>query len=81
MGLVSALIGFGIAIIGFGLFFSLIDDILASEFQWMILNNKYYVLCDLIWHSLPFITIILGVLCLIGAGVLHSRGTRRVIYE
>ena len=81
MGLVSALIGFGVAIIGFGLFFSLIDDIIASEFQWMILNNKYYVLCDLIWHSLPFIAIILGVLCLIGAGVLHSRGTKRVIYE
>jgi len=80
MGLVAPLIGLGIGFIGFGFFYSLIDDILARHLQFMILGSVYYDLCALIWDALPFIALIVGVLCLVSAGILH-RGTRKVVYE
>ena len=79
MGLVAPLFGFGLGILGFGLFWSLIDDSL-THLDAFILNNEYYLLSDLIWHALPILCIVIGVLCLV-AGGLASRGTRRVIYE
>lgn len=82
MGMVGALFGFGLALIAGGLFWSIIDDIIASHFTVYISNTSdpYYLVCDLIWHSLPFLIIIVGILCLIVAGAI-SRGTKKVSYE
>ena len=81
MGLVGPLFGFGFGIIAFGFFFQLFEEIIEGYFGWMILNNEYYELADLIWHSLPFLAVIIGVFCIIAAGVIHRSSKKEVVYE
>jgi len=80
MGAIGPLIGFGVGFIGFGFFYALFEDILSRHLQFMILSNVYYDASALIWDALPFISIIIGVLCLVGAGII-SRGTKTVVQE
>lgn len=76
----SALIAFGVGLIGGGLYWRLMDDILAEYFQQFILNNEYYLASDLVWNALPYLLLIFGVLSLV-VGALMSRGARMVSYE
>lgn len=81
MGLVGPLFALGIGLIGFGFYFQFFEEIIEEHFGFMILDTKYYALCDLIWHSLPFLAVIIGVFCLIAAGVVHRSSRKEVVYE
>jgi hypothetical protein len=78
--LVISLLAFGLGLLGFGFYYKLFEDITTIYFQKYIINNLYFQMSDLVWDMLPYLVIIIGILCLIGAGLIH-RGERRIVYE
>jgi hypothetical protein len=70
------LIGFGLGIIGAGFMWRMYNDTITSFFSSYIvdLNDKYYLLSDMIWEALPIIIIFLGVVCLIFGGMTSGSG-------
>ena len=74
MGLVGPLLAVGIGLLAFGLYYEFFDRVLIQSIAAFIVPNVYYQGSQLIWDSLPYIAIGLAVLCLVGAGVAHSRG-------
>jgi len=71
MAAVKPLIGFGLAIIGAGFMWKLYEDTINSFIGKYILdiNDKYFLMSDLVWNALPFLIIFLGIVCLIYGGV------------
>ena len=69
---VAPLILFGFTIIGFGGFFYLYDGAL-SYFNSILIDDMYYKLIHLGWRAMPVICLVVGIMCLIAAGVTHSR--------
>jgi len=74
MGLVGGLIAFGIAIMGFGFFWKLFDDIIDTYIVQYVLGGNYYILSDAIWNWLPWILVIFGIISLISGAIVY-RGT------
>ena len=74
---VKPLIGFGLGIILAGVMWHMYNDAITSYFSSYItdLTDEYYLLSDLVWDSLPFILIFLGIVCLI----FGSMGSRNVV--
>lgn len=72
---VKPLIGFGIAIFLAGMMFRMYNDVITDFFSKYILNtgDKYYLMSDMIWNSLPYIIIFLGITCLIFGSVLPAK--------
>jgi hypothetical protein len=64
---VKPLIGFGLGIIGAGLFWKMYEDTITSFFSKYIVSasDKYFLASDLIWNALPFVVMFLGIICLI----------------
>ncbi|MBE3095347.1 MAG: hypothetical protein IMZ52_09985 [Actinobacteria bacterium] len=73
---VRPLVGFGVGLIGGGLFWALIQDTLTRMFGGFIrdTSDKYYLASNLIWTALPYAIIILGIVCLIFSGFNKSSG-------
>jgi len=80
MSRVTPIVVFAIGLIGFGFFYHLISDMITVYFSGYIVNNEYYIASKLIWDTLPWIAIIIGVISLVLAGVFYGM-TRQVIYE
>lgn len=80
MVLVAVLISIGVGLVGAGIWYRLFDDAINTYFQGYILDSPYYQLADLVWDSIPYLLIIIGVLCLVLAGVAY-KGTREVVYK
>ena len=64
---VKPLIGFGLGIIGAGLFWKMYEDSITSFFSKYVVSasDKYYLASDLIWNAIPFVIMFLGIVCLI----------------
>ena len=71
MSAIAGLVGFGAGIIGFGLFWKLLEDVFTTHIQQFVLENFYYQASDLIWEMLPWICVLTGVVSLVLAGVMH----------
>jgi len=79
MGLALPLLGLGIGLLAVGFYYQIIErglDIIS----WMIIPSEYYTLSETFWDMIPWIAIILGVVCLIASGVMH-RASKQVVYE
>ena len=76
---IALLFGFGIFLVGTGLYWRLLDDIIESYIKPFALRNDYWYASDLVWHAIPFILIIVGIFCLI-VGALAAR-QRQVVSE
>ena len=74
LGKVIPLIAFGITVFLGGLYWHLWDDSRTYIDQFVV-NNEYYTLMYWLWKMLPAVMIIIGLICLISAGVSASRGT------
>lgn len=73
---VKALVGFGVGLIGAGFFWRLFNDIIAERFLGYIVsrNDYYFMANDFLWNALPVLVFILGVFCLIMAGMMYHAG-------
>jgi len=71
MSATKPLIGFGLAIFLSGLLFHFYNDVITNYFSQYIvdLNDKYYLMENLLWDLIPFILIFLGIVCLIFGGI------------
>ena len=76
MNRIIPLIGFGLGLITVGGFWSLYNDTL-SYFDFLVMNDPYYEFMALIWKVMPLIFILIGIMCLIGAGVSATKTTYR----
>ena len=74
MGLVLPLLAFGIGLLSFGLYYQFIDRILIQNLTAFILPHIYYQGSQLVWDILPWAAILTGVVMIISAGILRSRG-------
>ena len=74
MSKVLPLIGIGLGLITIGGFFSLFDGSL-SYFRDYVLRNDYYNLMKLGWDAMPVIALIVGIFCLVAAGVSYRTST------
>ena len=72
MNRIIPLIGFGLGLITVGGFWTLYNDSL-SYFDFLVINDAYYQLMALGWKVMPTIFILVGIFCLIAAGVSSSR--------
>jgi len=61
------LIGFGLAVFLGGLLFHFYNDAITEFFSKYIVdvNDDFYLFSDLIWDMIPFIIILLGIVCLV----------------
>ena len=74
------LFGFGIFLIGTGLYWKLQEDIIVRYIMPFVLRNEYWSASDLVWHAIPFILVITGIFALV-VGALSSREGRQVVSE
>lgn len=72
-------LAFGIALISGGLFWILCEDIFDRYIFQYVRVTEYYYATDIAWHIIPFIIVIVGVICLIASGVSARRTT--VVYQ
>lgn len=68
MGRVGALAALGIGFVGFGFFYRIFTDVVNTKIAKYILSNEYYNMSSWFWDILPWVVVIIGVICLIGAG-------------
>lgn len=80
MGKIIAIVILGIGLIGGGLFWKLLEDIIIAYLDPYIIYNDYWAGSDLTWHMVPWLLILVGILSLILSGLL-GRATRTVITE
>jgi len=80
MTLVAVLLSVGAGLFGAGLFYRLFDDIINDTLQQYVLSNAYYLLSDLVWDMIPYILMIMGVICLV-LGAIVYKGHKAVVYE
>jgi len=68
---VKPLVGFGLAFIGGGLFWMIIQDSITRNIGKYILDtsDKFYVVSKLVWDALPFAVLIVGIVVLIFGGL------------
>lgn len=68
---VKPVIGFGLAVIGGGLFWMVIQEELSRYIGTYILNtaDKFYVVSKLVWDAIPFAVIIVGIIVLVFGGL------------
>jgi hypothetical protein len=73
---IRPLVGFGVGLIGGGLFWALCQDTLTRIFCDFIrdTSDKYYLASSLIWNALPYAIIFFGIVCLIMSGFNRSSG-------
>lgn len=74
MSKIVPLIAFGFGLIGVGAFWSLYNDCL-SYFDFLVINDVYYELMAQGWKVMPIIFVLVGIMCLISAGVSATRTT------
>lgn len=74
MSLVKPLIGFGLAIFAAGLLWKMYDDVINELIIGFVSNtsDKYYLMSDVLWNSLPFVVMFVGIICLVLGGVSHA---------
>ena len=75
MNKLAPLFGFGIGLLGFGLFWKLFDDVLVAYILPYAIRDRFFLYSDLVWHSLPFIVMLGGVVLLIASGVISARSS------
>lgn len=68
---VRSLIGFGLGIFLVGIIFHFYNDVITDFFSSYILDSSdtYYLAENLVWNSIPFIVMFLGVVCIIFGGI------------
>jgi len=76
---VVPLVVFGITLFVGGLYWAVWDGS-RSFIDFLVINDVYYELAFFIWRMLPVVMLIIGILCLILAGVSAS-GDRGVVVE
>jgi len=81
MGLVAVLFSVGLGLFAGGAYWKIQEDIINTHIQEYILPSVYYNLSDWTWSILPWVLIISGVICLIGAGYASHRGGGVMISE
>ena len=76
MGAVKSLVAFGVGLIGAGFFWRLFNDILMDKLTGYIItrNDYYFIANDFMWNALPVLVFLLGVFCLIFAGMMYHAG-------
>jgi len=76
------LIGFGVGIIGGGVFIRMGQDVFFKYIAKYVYSstNPYYLASDVLWNALPYVLILVGVVCLIMGGLL-GRSQKTVVYE
>lgn len=79
MNKIVPLIAFGIGLMVAGAFFTFFDDTLP-EFDEFLIEDEYYTLMKMIWNGFPGIIMIVGLICLIAAGVSASKNTMGGMY-
>lgn len=70
---VIIIIGIGIGLIAGGFYYHLFDDILIDFFASYVYDtsNVYYIGSQFIWDAIPWVMILVGLLCFILAGLYH----------
>lgn len=83
MGAVKVLVGFGLGLLGAGWFWMFTNDILTKLISKYIFNSNdpYYAGGNLIWVAMPYVIIIVGVICLVASGVAIKMGGGVVLSE
>lgn len=79
MNKVMPLVALGLGLIVVGAFWSLYNDSL-SYFDNFIIDDEFNTLFELAWDSIPIIFLLIGVMCLIAAGVSASGSEYRGDY-
>ena len=69
MGVVKTLIGLGIGVLGFGFYWMLQDNIIDTYLSKYVISHAYNDLSFLMWDGMPVIVILVGVFCLVLAGI------------
>lgn len=82
MGAVRTLLGFGFGVFICGVFLRLGKDIYLKYIAQYIYDNSdpYYLASDVLWNSLPYVIIFVGIVCLVLGGLL-GHGSKTVVYE
>ena len=77
MKVVGTLIGIGTALLAFGFYYHLLDDILVGFFCKYVYNSNdpYYLGSALLWDMWPYLIILLSIVCFITAGIQYRRST------
>lgn len=79
MNKAAPLIALGLGLITVGAFWSLYNDSL-SYFDSFIIENEFTTLFELGWDSIPIIFLLVGIMCLIAAGISASGSEHRGDY-
>lgn len=76
MSKVIPLIGFGVTLIGAGFFYHLFDDVIINYIAPYMLTDIYQTGRNFLWDLIPWLVILIGIFCLIAAGIMStSTGT------
>jgi len=68
------LAAFGLGLIVAGAFFTFYNEALP-EFDEFLIEDEYYTMMKMLWDGFPGIIMIVGIVCLIAAGVGASKNT------
>lgn len=73
--MIIPLIAFGVGLVGTGLFWHLMDDVLDTYIAKYVYNTAdvSYVASDLVWQALPYIILVVGIICLVIGGFARSK--------
>jgi len=73
---VMVILAIGIGLLGAGFYYNLYDNILTDFFSAYIIdtNDVYYIGSQFIIDALPWVLMLLGVLCFILAGLTYRSG-------
>lgn len=72
MSRVGPLVVFGLTFVVGGMFWALWDGS-RSAFDSILVADEYYTLIFFIWRMIPVILLIVGIMCLVSAGIAKAR--------
>jgi len=78
---ILALISFGVTLIGFGAFWSVFDGVREYFDSFLIPGDPYYTLMYFGFRAMPVIVILIGIMCLIAAGIAASSSSSGEAYQ
>ena len=77
MSKIAPLVLFGLAFVVGGMYWSLWNDS-WDAFDNIVIKDSYYELINFGWRMIPAVILIIGIMCLISAGILSRRGREEI---
>jgi len=74
---IAALAGFGMGLIGFGFFYELFDQVYIRYITPYVRPSVYNTGEAFLWDILPWMAILLGIFCLMVAGISYRTTTTK----